>query len=560
MTTKKNLLFLATTILICMLPNILLIFVGEDSVTGTFTKKIVYLILGLAIVIAPLTFLKPKWYAMLVFFLSPYLLFELYNVSMFKAPSTEEAVASIFLTNYGEARELLGGNILSLVFSIILILFSLWIAISIQRKYSLSKKVRVRIFFFVVFVFFALYGRNLLAASKLNDNFSETIGLANYSLRIQMSKVYPTDVIIKTQGALTGIKQRKNYTERVKNVVFNARKADTLDSGEVYVLVIGETARKHNFGIYGYNRNTTPNLDTIKGLNYFTDVYSAANLTSLSLPFILTRATPEKVNLKFEEPAILNLYKEAGFKTYWISNVPSGIGSVFGFYSSLADYYKNTAVSLDAINYDEKLIPELEKVLEDSTSQKKFIVIHTLGSHFRYNYRYPTSFEKFTPNLVRGISIENSTSIDHKNEIINSYDNSILYTDYVLSQLIFSLQKQKKVSFLYYISDHGENLYDDDQNKLLHAYINPTKYEIEIPLVIWTSHKYKQIYFNKYHNLVKHTSEKISSLNTFHTLLDMSNIIYDEQDLAKSFSSSVFSTEIQRLFYKTDKTILQLDQ
>lgn len=559
MKNKKSFILLFCLVTICMLPNILLVLVGEDSVVGTLTKKIAYLILGLTIVLFPLSFLKPKWYGWLVFLLSPFLLFEIYNVYTFKAPSSEEAVASVFFTNYGEATELINGSIVSITFSILAFVTVFLLVFFTNKNYLLPKKTRIKILVFSLVIFIALYGRNYIMASKLNDNFTETIGLANYSLRIQLSKIYPADVLIKTKGAYTGIQKRKNYTKNVKSFQFNAIKNDTLDTQEIYVLVIGETARKHNFSLYGYHRPTTPNLDTISNIIHFTNVNSNANLTSLSIPFMLTRATPEEVHLKFEEPAILVPFKEAGFKTYWISNVPSGVGSVFGFYSGLADIYKNTSVSLDALNYDEKLVPILEDVLQDKTSEKKFIIIHTLGSHFRYSYRYPKEFEKFTPNLTKGLSIENSTSLANKDKIINSYDNSILYTDYILSKFIFTLKKQNAISYLYYISDHGENLYDDETNKLMHAYINPTKYEIEIPLFIWKSKKYTEQYPLKVKNLSLNTSKKITTTNTFHTLLDLSNINYPTENLTKSFGSIKFDSLLRKTFYRTNKTILELD-
>ncbi len=560
MRNRKNFILLCSLVIIAMLPNLLLALIGEDSVVGTLTKKLVYLTLGLAIVIFPLSFLKPKWYGWFVFLLSPFLLFEIYNVYTFKAPSSEEAVASVFFTNYGEASELLDGGILTILAAVFAFVATFFIAFFTPGNYRLSKKIRIKVLAFSLLIFAGLYARNYVMASKLNDNSSETIGLANYALRVQLRKIYPVDVLLKAKGAYDGLEQRKDYVENVEKFTFNATKRDTLQKQEIYVLVIGETARKHNFGLYVYQRNTTPNLDSISNIIRFDNVNSNANLTSLSIPFMITRATPENVDIKFTEPAVLTPFKEAGFKTYWLTNVPSGIGSVFGFYSGLADEYKNTSVSLDALNYDERLVPELEKVLNDTTSSKKFIVIHTLGSHFRYNYRYPKEFEKFTPNLAKGLSIENSTDIANKDKIINSYDNSILYTDHVLGQFIAQLKAKNAISYLYYLSDHGENLYDDHTNKLMHAYINPTKYEIEIPLIIWSSNQYQKQYSDKVEALSRNTNSKLQSIYTFHTLLDLSNIQYPSEDLTKSFGSIKFDTLSRRTFYRTDKTILKLDQ
>lgn len=559
MKNRKPFVFLILVIILSMVPNVLLVFIGEDSVVGTIVKQVIYLIIGLSIIILPLSFLRPKYFTWLIIFMFPLLIFETYNVYQFKAPSSEEAVASIFLTNYGETLELLQGSFQLVLLIILILIVLIFLGIKIKRNFLLHKNVRIAIAGFTALTLISLYARNYLMSKKLNDNYTETIGFANYSFGIQMRKVYPIDIILKLQDAFNGIQKKKGYLENVKDFRFQAIKRDSLENQEIYVLVIGETARKHNFSLYGYERETSPNLDTISNITYFENVYSSANLTSLSIPFMLTRATPNEIDTNLNEPAVISTFKESGFKTYWITNQPSGIGSVFGFYSGLADYYKNTSVSMDALNYDNNMIAELEVALNDTSTKKKFIVLHTLGSHFRYNYRYPSAFEKFKPSLTRGLSIENSTSLSNKPKLINSYDNSILYTDYILSRFISSLEKQNAISFLYYISDHGENLYDDSSNKLMHAFINPTKFEIEIPLIIWNSYKYKQTYPFKIQNLQKNRLHKIASTHTFHTLLDLANIRYPSENLSKSFAHKEFDTIGNRYFYRTNKTILKLD-
>lgn len=551
-------LFLALAIAFCMIPNVLLVVIGEDSVTATPLKKITYLFLGLSIVLFPLSLIRPKYYSWLVVLMFPFLVFETFNIYQFRAPSSEEAIASIFLTNYGETSELLEGNLISLIILATVFIALITLSLKIRKDFTLPKRSRLAIIGFLVLVITLLQGRNYLMANKIHDNFTEVSKLANYSLNVQFKKVYPSDIILKLKDAYNGIQQKKGYLDRIDGFKFHAQKKDTLIYEEIYVLVIGETARKQNFGIYGYHRKTTPNLDTISNLIPFTNVNASANLTSLSIPFIVTRATPHHIDAKLNEPAILYPFKEAGFKTYWISNQPSGIGSVFGFYSTLADYYKNTSVFTDALNDDSLLISELKNVLNDKSTKKKFIVIHTLGSHFRYNNRYPKEYEVFQPNLVKGLSIENSISKKNKDEIINSYDNSILYTDYILSQFISSLEQQNAVSFLYYISDHGENLYDDSSDKILHGFINPTKFELEIPLMIWNSQKYRQLYSSKNNILERNRNSKIMSTNTFHTLLDLANISYPTENLSQSFSSIKFDSLSARFFYRTNKTILKL--
>ncbi len=555
---KKHQFYLAVFILTAMIPNLLLIVIGEDSVVASYLKKFVFALLSFSIIILPLSFLKPKYFSWLIILLLPLIIFETAVISHYKVPSSEETVAAIFLTNYSEITELITGNILSALWVFALFLVLLFFSYNLKSDFKLKTKLRRNILIFTLSSFSILYARNFIAATKLNNGYIETLGVANYALKVQLNKIFPVDIFLKLNEVHTGIQKKKNYQQGISGFKFNAVKKDSLKQQEIYVLVLGETARKHNFSLYNYARQTTPNLDTISSIFNFKNVASAANITSLSIPFILTRATPKTPHLKFNEPAIINTYKEAGFKTYWISNQSIGVGSVFGFYASLADVYKNTSVSLDAANYDNAILPELQQVLNDTSSTKKFIIIHTLGSHFRYNYRYPEMFNKFRPSMSRGLSIGNSIDLSKKQELINSYDNSILYTDHVLANFISLLKKQHAISFLYYISDHGENLYDD-QEKILHAYLEPSKYEIEIPLIVWTSNQYNSTYPTKTNNLYKHNNVKISSINTFHTLLNLSNITYPTERLIKSFASNKFDSLQKRYFYKIDKTVLNID-
>ena len=273
---------------------------------------------------------------------------------------------------------------------------------------------------------------------------------------------------------------------------------------------------------------------------------------------MLTRATPENPEIKFNEPNIIKAYKEAGFSTYWISNQQIGTGSIFGLYSKISDTYINTSKPLDAAGFDENILPVLDEVLNDD-NKKKFIIIHTVGSHFRYNYRYPKKYTTFSPTLEKGLSIESTSDYENRIKTINSYNNSIVYTDFILSEIIQKIKSKKANSFMYYISDHGENLFDTEDKKLLHGFENPSKYETEIPLLIWTSKKYNNNFIDKYDNLKKNTDRKIATTNTFFTLLNMSNITYSNFEQQKSFANKEFDSLQKRTFYSVNKSIIKID-
>ena len=514
MVRKNNIIIqyflLISLVIIGMFPSILLAFIGEDSAVGTYVKKGVYILISFAMVSLPLTFIKPKYFSYFIFAIFPFIIFESNHILLLKTPSSEEAILSVFLTNFNEAKELILSNPISLIFSLLTFCYLIFIVLVIRKDFFITKTQKKIIFTGFIFLFLSLTIRNVNLARNFKNTTSEIIDNVQYSFRVQFSKNFPSGIFMKIGNVYEGLKAKNGYLKNINEFKFYSEKKDQLNQKEVYVLVIGETARKHNFGIYGYTKDTSPNLDSITNLISYQDVYSNANLTSLSIPFMLSRATPKNADLKLQEPPILNAFKESGFKTYWISNQQIGTGSIFGLYAQLADKYVNVSKSIDASGFDENVLPVFDEILND-TSQKKFIIIHTIGSHYRYNYRYPDAFEKFKPTLRKGLSIENFSNFNNKEEIVNSYNNSIFYTDFILSEIIKNLNETAASSFMYYISDHGENLFDTAEKKLLHAYETPTKYELEIPLFIWYSNTYKQNYPNIIDNLLKNNTKKIMS-------------------------------------------------
>ena len=543
---------------VLILPNFLLIIFGEDSAVGSLFKKGVYFLISLAIVIAPLLILKPKYYSYLVLLLFPIIIFEIYHIFQFKTPSSEELIASIFLTNFNESTEIFQSNLIFFILILAVFVLLFWFSKKIDTSFLLPKKYKKIILLFFSFIFISLGIRNIKLAFNGHQEKTEIIRSIKYSFSVQLRKNFPVGFILKTFQVFDGFKKKNKYLSNIKDFSFNTTKQDTLNEKEIYILVIGETARKHNFHIYGYPRNTSPNLDSIKNLIAFNNVKSNANVTSLSIPFMLTRATPKNPELKFNEPTIINAFKEAGFKTYWLSNQQIATGSIFRLYAQSADVYLNISKSIDANGYDENVLPIFDDVLKNSV-RKKFIIVHTIGSHFRYNYRYPEHFNYYSSNLEKGLSIENTTKYENKNEIINSYDNSIIYTDYILNNIIHKLEAKKANSFMYYISDHGENLFDNNQKKLLHGFENPTKFEVEIPLFIWTSNEYNLNYPNKIKELHENIENKIATVNTFYTLLDMSNISYPDFEKNKSFADKKFDTLQEHLFFNVNKSVIKLD-
>ena len=362
-----------------------------------------------------------------------------------------------------------------------------------------------------------------------------------YRMRNQL---YPVNICYNLYLAFERNAASENYQEASRNFRFDARSGHDAEAPEVYVMVVGETARAHNFSLYGYPRNTNPLLSKTPGITVFPDATTQSNTTHKSVPMLLSAASAEDFPRLFHEKGILAAFREAGFHTVFISNqLPNH--SFIDFLGEQADerYFLKKEESAQGSHYDEDLLQKLDKILPevDASSsihyryRKLFVVLHTYGSHFNYQERYPRSFAYFKPDGRSEAMPEN------RRDLLNAYDNTIRYTDYILHGIVERLQKWELVqtkarnkpdgiycqptSAMLYTSDHGENIFDDNRKLFLHAAPKASDYELHVPFIIWTS----QGFDKKYPKVVKaladnHTKQVQTSLSVFHTLLGIGGI------------------------------------
>lgn len=362
-----------------------------------------------------------------------------------------------------------------------------------------------------------------------------------YRMRNQL---YPVNVCYNLYLAFERNAASENYQEASRNFRFDARSGHDAEAPEVYVMVVGETARAHNFSIYGYPRNTNPLLSKTPGITVFPDATTQSNTTHKSVPMLLSAASAEDFPRLFHEKGILAAFREAGFHTVFISNqLPNH--SFIDFLGEQADeyYFLKKEESAQGSHYDEDLLQKLDKILPEADAsssvhyryRKLFVVLHTYGSHFNYHERYPRSFAYFKPDGRSEAMPEN------RRDLLNAYDNTIRYTDYILHGIVERLQKWELVqtkarnkpdgiycqptSAMLYTSDHGENIFDDNRKLFLHAAPKASDYELHVPFIIWTS----QGFDKKYPKVVKaladnHTKQVQTSLSVFHTLLGIGGI------------------------------------
>ena len=471
---------------------------------------------------------KMIWWAFIFVFFAAFQLVLLYLFGT--GVIAVDMFLNLVTTNPGEAMELLD-NLAPAVVGVFVVYLPLLIlgGVNIRRDSRLSVSFQQRVRHWAMQI--GAIGLSCLLASYLVVD--------DYRMRNQL---YPVNICYNLYLAFERNAASENYKEASRNFKFDARSEHSATAPEVYVMVVGETARAHNFSLYGYPRNTNPLLSKTPGIKAFPNVTTQSNTTHKSVPMLLSAASAEDFERLFHEKGILAAFKEAGFHTVFISNqLPNH--SFIDFLGEQADehYFLKKEEALQGNHYDEDLLQKLDEILPkaDASSsahyhyryRKLFVVLHSYGSHFNYQERYPRSFAYFKPDSRSEAKPEN------RRDLLNAYDNTIRYTDYILHGIIERLQKWEGVqtktdgvygqpiSAMLYTSDHGENIFDDDRHLFLHAAPKASDYELHVPFIIWTSEGFSKQYPDILKALGENRSKQVqSSLSAFHTMLGIGGI------------------------------------
>ncbi|RHL35992.1 DUF1705 domain-containing protein [Segatella copri] len=471
---------------------------------------------------------KMIWWAFIFVFFAAFQLVLLYLFGT--GVIAVDMFLNLVTTNPGEAMELLD-NLAPAVVGVFVVYLPLLIlgGVNIRRDSRLSVSFQQRVRHWAMQI--GAIGLFCLLASYLVVD--------GYRMRNQL---YPVNICYNLYLAFERNAASENYREASRDFRFDARSEHSATAPEVYVMVVGETARAHNFSLYGYPRNTNPLLSKTPGIKAFPNVTTQSNTTHKSVPMLLSAASAEDFERLFHEKGILAAFKEAGFHTVFISNqLPNH--SFIDFLGEQADehYFLKKEDASQGNHYDEDLLQKLDEILPlaDASSsahyhyryRKLFVVLHSYGSHFNYQERYPRSFAYFKPDSRSEAKSEN------RRDLLNAYDNTIRYTDYILHGIIERLQKWEGVqtktdgvydqptSAMLYTSDHGENIFDDERCLFLHAAPKASDYELHVPFIIWTSAGFSKQYPDILKALGENRSKQVqSSLSAFHTMLGIGGI------------------------------------
>ncbi|MDE6715353.1 MAG: lipid A phosphoethanolamine transferase [Muribaculaceae bacterium] len=513
-------------LLLLALPNFCLAYTERVS---TLTKAC-NIIFPLGIYWLLLTLAKKPGKSMLALFLL--LFFGAFQMVLLYLFGESVIAVDMFLnlttTNSSEATELLGSLLPAVIFVVLLYGGALVLSlISIKKQETLTpsfiKNQRIAGFCTTMFGI-ALIICNLLSTPRF---------------AIQKD-IYPINVCYNLYLAIDRDYRVNHYYDTAANFKFGTQQSEVTETPQIVVLVVGETSRAANFGLYGYSRNTTPDLCQIQkegNLHVFDKALTQSNTTHKSVPLILSNIDAAHFDDIYHKKGVVTAFKEAGFDTYFISNQRRN-RSFIDFFGEEADHvlFLTDSIANNAYLHDGEILPIFKQLVQDTCPTPKFIVIHTYGSHFDYHERYPQAFAYYKPDLAP------EAEAKYRDYLVNAYDNSIRYVDFVISNIIRQLEDTDKSCAMIYTSDHGEDIYDDSRNLFLHASPVPTFYQLWIPYMIWTSDKYNYSHPAVVENIRSNIHQPLSSNEaTFHTLLSLGNIESDALVESKSLASAQYS-------------------
>jgi lipid A ethanolaminephosphotransferase len=293
------------------------------------------------------------------------------------------------------------------------------------------------------------------------------------------------------------------------------------DKPVLTVLVAGETARAQAFALNGYGRDTNPELAK-RDITYFADVTSCGTATAVSLPCMFSNLTREgySQDRAIRQQNLLDVLTHAGLAVEWWDNNTGHQGNAARVPSRMMSAEDDAAACAMGECTDAVFLNRLDEVAATMTKDT-VLVLHMIGSHGpAYHLRYPPEFEIFTPACKSTDFAQCSTE-----EIVNAYDNTILFTDHILAQMIDRLAAQDRViPALLYVSDHGESLGED--GLYLHGapwFMAPTQ-QTHVPMLIWLSDPWRATFGLDAGCLSAKADLPASHDNLFHTVLGMLDI------------------------------------
>lgn len=309
------------------------------------------------------------------------------------------------------------------------------------------------------------------------------------------------------------------------------------DAEKTLVLVLGESTNRQRMSLYGYDRETTPQLDAMQDeLVVFDDVVTARPYTIEALQQALSFADSNNTDTFFEKPTLINMMKQAGYEITWITNQQTQTrrNTMLTTLSQMADHqvYLNNNRAQNASQYDEDVLAPFGETLAGK-ARKKVIIVHLLGTHRKYDYRYPASFRHFSgrdgvPGWVDDANLEE----------YNQYDDAVRYNDFVVSSLIDSLKGTTGQTLLMYFSDHGEEVFDYPEPFCGRNEYDPTPAMYTVPFIAWANSDYAKA--NDFDGWRNYRHRPYSTADFIYTWADAAQLDFASFEPQRSLISAKF--------------------
>lgn len=500
---------MASLALVLLYPNITFALINHSGLSYVFTSFIFLLPVATLISLLP-----KKWiYCVVVSIFSILSMVDQAMVDLYKEYLLPGGIISTIKTNPQEATEFYSTNFRE-VFHLLPLLVLATISCITYRK------IECNMFTWIAAIVIILIPVDFVAL-KLKISYKNEI-TTRYYIHNRILNRTPYNVFYQSWNAHIDLKHRRQ-AENMKNIDMGAHRNAPAAEKEIYVFGIGESLRYDNVSLNGkYWRTTTPRLEALDNIMLFDNYYSQACLTMYSVPQLVTRATPDNFELNFAERSVIEPFRECGFQVFTIVNS-----------TNLLSYEKYLSNGVDSLI----IVPQIDNGREITSGDKTmvevlnslaniydklFVMMQFKGNHSFFT-NYEQEFEVYNPNSNNCPSDQVRDSM----MLINAYDNSILYTDYIVSSIIKTIDRPNTVSGFMFVSDHGESIGKGGAGH--GGNCKAVKQEYHVPFIFWWSDDYAARYPHKLVNAQRNLSAKINGDCTYYNLIDMADISLSEQ-------------------------------
>lgn len=500
MQRKINLGVVGCLLIMCLLPSLYKEFLGGEHSLSRIASTILYVLPACFLMAA----IKKKWVfacVSTIVFITSFL--ETMMVILYKNFLIAGNILAIFGTTVDEGTGFIAGTIHALPWTIPCIIFYALALYLHHEQTPVKDNLYATLLFTILSLSFLFYQLRIRWKGNITTTF--------YVEQNILSRP-PYNFWYQTYNAFEQTQTRKEI-KLADKMSFGAKRP--IHKGkEIYVMAVGESLRYNSLSLGGYERETTPLLESLSNITLFSNYYSTANLTMYSVPQILTRATPDDFAQNYREKSIFKPFQECGFKTFVIC-----AGNLLA--SKGYEYLSNGCDQSFALteNDDDKIAAIVDSLADKY--EKTFFIIQFKGNHGPYN-NFHHEQDKYHPNPVT-----DHVGWDNHEAMVNAYDNTVLFTDDCVYHIIKAIDKQETQSAFMMVSDHGA---DYDTGVSDHGgNCNPRKAEYHVPLIFWHSDLWGKNHTAKCQNISKNKNRAVNSDNVFYSVCDMADITIDKK-------------------------------